>query len=398
MHAKGFRGEGQTVAVVEQGGFKRSDIVAFGKCFGVEPPPTTVQVVGTEQAARRRRRDDARPRAADRRRPWPRPHLRLRGGRNVAREHHPRRRHRARRPGHRPDVISISLGICEPQIASALAWRDALDDIFAVAGGAGISVLVSAGDQGSTGCRGHFAETGETTALPLEAVSLPCLQPLRDRGRRHQPGAEQEEHDQGRGRLERLLPQRQRRPDRRGRRWRRQHPLAAHPLVAGRGSPATAPAARCPTSPPSPTASPATPTTARRTVHQRRRSGPRLVGVGGTSAAAPLTAAGIALANQYAEKHGEPTLGFLNPLIYQLGASAKTRARRLLRRHHRRQQRHPRPRPDGHRQHPGRLLRGEARLRLGQRLGLAEDPGAGEAGGRRAPAERRYSRRSASEP
>ena len=60
-----------------------------------------------------------------------------------------------------PERLPISLGLCEPQIANALAWRDALDDVFAVAGGAGISVLVSAGDQGSTGCRGHFAETLE---------------------------------------------------------------------------------------------------------------------------------------------------------------------------------------------------------------------------------------------
>jgi hypothetical protein len=98
-------------------------------------------------------------------------------------------------------------------------------------------------------------------------------------------------------------------------------------VEADRDHPATARGARFRTSPPSPTATPATPTTAprrRASPASKRSTAGRLVG--GTSAAAPLTAAGIALADQYAEEHGEPTLGFLNPLIYQLGASAETRA------------------------------------------------------------------------
>ena len=37
-------------------------------------------------------------------------------------------------------------------------------------------------------------------------------------------------------------------------------------------------------------------------------------------------ASGVALANQYAAKHGQRPLGFLNPLLYRLGANAKTRA------------------------------------------------------------------------
>ena len=52
--------------------------------------------------------------------------------------------------------------------------RNAIDSIFAVAAGAGISVLVSAGDQGSSGCRVENLETGKPTALPTLAVSLPA--------------------------------------------------------------------------------------------------------------------------------------------------------------------------------------------------------------------------------
>ena len=43
------------------------------------------------------------------------------------------------------------------------------------------------------------------------------------------------------------------------------------------------------------------------------------VAVGGTSAAAPLWAGFIALANQQASANGKPSAGFLNPLIYAIG-------------------------------------------------------------------------------
>lgn len=45
--------------------------------------------------------------------------------------------------------------------------------------------------------------------------------------------------------------------------------------------------------------------------------------VGGTSAATPLFASGVALANQEAAKAGQPPVGFPNPLLYQL---ARTKA------------------------------------------------------------------------
>ncbi len=44
--------------------------------------------------------------------------------------------------------------------------------------------------------------------------------------------------------------------------------------------------------------------------------------VGGTSAAAPMWAAMIALANQQAAKAGKNTLGFLNPALYKIGSGS----------------------------------------------------------------------------
>jgi hypothetical protein len=47
------------------------------------------------------------------------------------------------------------------------------------------------------------------------------------------------------------------------------------------------------------------------------------ISVGGTSAAAPLWAGFLALANQQAVANRKPTVGFLNPIIYGIGAGSK---------------------------------------------------------------------------
>ena len=323
LHARGLRGEGQTVAVVEQGGFRRSDLVTYGKCFGVKPPPTSVQVVGAAK------RPPAEPETT----------LDLEqlsvgapGLDHIYVYEAPQSLEAIIRaagealgdPRHRPDVISISLGICEPQVAGVLNWRNALDNIFAVAAGSGISVLVASGDQGSTGCRAIDTENLETTALPLQAVSLPSSSPyvtavggtnlsLTKKNRIRKEIVWNDSFIDGHagipwsgtGGISIISP---RTPW-----WQK----VVHRYGPGRKVPDIAAladrfpgysfycsAAAC-------------------------RSGEEAVpgwsAVGGTSAATPLTAAGIALANQAAERQGEPTLGFLNPLIYRLGADAKTR-------------------------------------------------------------------------
>lgn len=45
--------------------------------------------------------------------------------------------------------------------------------------------------------------------------------------------------------------------------------------------------------------------------------------IGGTSAATPLFAGGVILADNYADAHNSPALGFLNPLIYEAGREEK---------------------------------------------------------------------------
>ncbi len=60
--------------------------------------------------------------------------------------------------------------------------------------------------------------------------------------------------------------------------------------------------------------------------------------IGGTSCAAPLWAAFVALANQQALAKGRPTLGFINPAIYALGLKRKPASNCFSRHHHWQQQ------------------------------------------------------------
>lgn len=319
LHGKGLRGQGQTVAVVEIDGFRHSDVVAFDKCFGVKTPPIrTIPVQplkkplppGDETTLDLEMLTVAAPKL-DR--------ILVYEGSEAPGGIALTAASALGSPGNRPDVISISLGICEPELSGSLALRGVYDDIFAIAAGAGISTLVSAGDTGSSGCRTDNQKE-ETTALPVRAVSLPSSSPYvtavggtnleltwENRIKREivwndlpiQPGG-------GGGGGSLLSP---RRP------WWQ---AAIKRYGAGRIVPDIAALADiypgyayyC-------TATPCA---------HLAGTVPGWKSIGGTSAAAPLMAAGVALANQYVAGRGQPSLGFLNPLLYRLGADGKTRA------------------------------------------------------------------------
>jgi Pro-kumamolisin, activation domain len=374
MHARGLKGEGQSVALVEQGGFKRSDIATYAKCFGVESiPPISSQVVGggkhpTGEAETTLDLEQLSVTAPglDHIYVYEAPEsldaIVAAAGEALG------------DPRHRPDVISISLGVCEPQVVGALAWRSALDNIFAVAGGAGISVLVSSGDQGSSGCRGQNTETEETTALPIQAVSLPSSDPFVTAvgGTNLSLTKQNQIHDEivwndstVRGKPGIPL----------GRRRWRQHHLAADAVVAGE-RPRLRPRAQGPG-----------PRRARRSLPrlrlllhrrlllQRHRTVPRL-------GSRRWHQRGDA-ADRRGHRPRQPSGDEARTAAPRLPQPAALRARRrrpdpqggLQRRHDRRRQRQPRAEQDRDRQRAGRLLPGPPGLRLGQRLGLAEDPG-----------------------
>lgn len=317
MHAKGLKGEGQTVALVETGGFKRADVVAWAKCFGLEVPPTKAVPVAPNSKPLPGELETtldismltAGAPGLDR--------ILVYEGGEGTKEVILTAGKALGDSTHKPDVISMSLGFCEPDISENLQLKNALDDILAVAAGSGISVLVSAGDQGSSGCRKKDLLTGRDTAAPVLAVSLPASSPYATAvGGTNVEFTKKNAIKQqvvwndsaigapwGGGGGNSLLSART--P------WwqqgvgygvgRKVPDIAAlADLVPGYALYCTAPVCA-----------------------EEGLQG--WTSVGGTSAAAPLTAAGIALANQYAEQRGEPTLGFLNPLLYQLGRDGKTR-------------------------------------------------------------------------
>jgi len=318
MHGRRLRGQGQTVALVEIDGFRHRDIEAFDECFGIETPPIHVVPVaiprpfasGTETTLDLEILSAGAP-GVDRIDVYEgvgtEAGIMLTAGAALGSK------------GHHPDVISISLGICEPNYSEHLIYRRAMDSIFAVAGGAGISVLVAAGDTGSSGCRIETAT--ENTALPIRTVSLPSSSPYVTAvggtnlrlSAKNRISSEIVWNDWpelaggGGGGVSLLSP---RRP------WWQQAP-ALKRFGIGRVVPDIAALADvfpgyayfC-TSP---------------ECAKLPQATPGWTSIGGTSAATPLMASGAVLANQFAAKHGQRPLGFLNPLLYRLGDRPKSR-------------------------------------------------------------------------
>lgn len=318
MHSRHLRGQGQTVALVEIDGFHRSDIEAFDKCFGIETPPihvtpvaiphpfpsgdeTTLDLEVLSAGAPRVDRIDVYEGVGTE------AGIMLTAGSALGSK------------GHHPDVISISLGVCEPAYSEHLIYRRAMDSIFAVAGGAGISVLVAAGDTGSSGCR--IETETENTALPIRTVSLPSSSPYVTAvggtnlrlSAKNRISSEIVWNDWpklaggGGGGVSLLSP---RRP------WWQQGP-ALKRFGIGRVVPDIAALADvfpgyayfC-TSP---------------GCAKLPQATPGWTSIGGTSAATPLMASGVVLADQFAAEHGQRPLGFLNPLLYRFGNRPKSR-------------------------------------------------------------------------
>ncbi len=312
LHARGFQGQGQRIAVMETDGFRRSDIETFGRCFGRRVPPTPITRVGIKKNLT----------------PGDETELDLQvitaaapgvteiqvyetAGTNATLIQGyeralavPKRR--------RVSVISASLGQCEPDFYAT--QRDAprlFEQAFTAAAAAGVSNVASAGDTGSSGC----SLDDNSSALALLSVNHPAVSP----------------HVTGVGGTNLVLNSGNEITDE----------IVWHdpPLVFGGGSGGFSLLFRRPSW--------------QRGLHVggTQREVPDIamladivpgyniyctsvpcrgegwLSVGGTSAAAPLFASGVAIVNQQARRAGQRPLGFLNPLIYKLASRASTRTK-----------------------------------------------------------------------
>jgi kumamolisin len=153
LHDEGLEGAGERVALIEVDGFKASDLRAFGRCFGIGLPSIHAFGVGVKHPLR----------------PGPEATLDL----EVLTASAPRLSGidvyetgadavgslkafvaPLENAGFKPQVISASLGLCEPAIREALGTGGLrlAEAEFALAAAGGATVLAASGDSGSADC------------------------------------------------------------------------------------------------------------------------------------------------------------------------------------------------------------------------------------------------------
>jgi kumamolisin len=310
LRQAGLGGQGERVALIEIDGFRYSDVRTFARCFGLPVPAVNAFGVGIPRALAPGGEstldlevlDAAAPslKAIDVYESNP-------GSADVLRS----LTAPLQNPRDKPQVISASLGVCEPALWDTVGAPgvDAAEGSLALAAASGITVLASSGDFGSSACE---QPSGPVDAL---AVSYPASswwvtgvggtnvalnagnqilgQPVWNDAP-VQVGA-------GGGGLSGLF----RRPTYQTAAVKPN--LRAVPDVSMLADVAPGYAIYC---------------SAKADCISDSNANP-WVPVGGTSAATPLLAGGIALVDQDLRMHGRQDLGLANSLFYALGASSR---------------------------------------------------------------------------
>ena len=173
LRQAGLAGQGERVALIEIDGFKYSDIKAFARCFGLDIPRLSTFYVGSSHALPPGGEttldlevlDAVAPRldsieiyensgnASDVTRSLVLPLI---------------------APGAKPQIVSASLGLCEPFMRAAfgLAGIKAVERDIELAAATGITLVASSGDQGSAAC-----VDGKGNVVDQLAVSYPASSP-----------------------------------------------------------------------------------------------------------------------------------------------------------------------------------------------------------------------------
>jgi kumamolisin len=179
LQGLGTQGQGERVALIEVDGFKRADIQRFATCFGLPLPKivafrtnkmvtksglapggeATLDLEVLDAAAPKLSQVDVYESSAD-------------IASALASMTAP-----LQNSGYKPEIISASLGLCEPQVRQAigLAGISDVEASLQEAAASGISVLAASGDDGSADCVNSNSESAEP--LPELAVNYPASSP-----------------------------------------------------------------------------------------------------------------------------------------------------------------------------------------------------------------------------
>jgi subtilase family serine protease len=311
LRSRNVSGQGERVALIEIDGFNYSDLVNFARCFGLRVPAIHGYGVnlkhplpaGGESTLDLEVLDAAAPglNGIDVYESQARSSDVLRALTAPLQNH-----------GRVPDVISASLGICEPSLELAIGRRGirSVEGALAMASATGISVLASSGDAGSSAC------IGRNGPLDFRAVNFPASSPyvtavggtnfvlnganriVSQRAWNDAP----EDLSAGGGGSSSLFgrPRYQKGIVHQGRRAVPDVSMLADVLP---GYDIYCTAREC----------------------QQVGGGSPWIPVGGTSAAAPLFAGGLSLVDQALREHGRQNLGVANPLLYRLDRRRSTR-------------------------------------------------------------------------
>jgi subtilase family serine protease len=330
LHRRGLRGQGRRIALLEfDGGFERGDMETFARCFGLPKPKLAVRRINGQvpMPGSARNSDEVAldiqvvmglaPRAA----------IDVYEGNPVASFGMGFAAALAPRKGQGlPDVISLSYGACELLLTDLAAKSQRRIDryLIDVATAAGVPILAASMDHGSSACAEFPVPSMEKrveTSYPSTAQSVTAvggtsftLRPdnsiLSQRVWNDRVlGAVDASPGAGGGGTSKLISRPWFQLDA-GLRSSQGGKGRQVPDLALYSDPYPGWAIYC-------------------NVGACGNRG--WLSIGGTSAATPAFAAGIALANQDAKRHGQPRLGAVNPLLYELARSKRSPFRDVVR-------------------------------------------------------------------
>jgi subtilase family serine protease len=315
LHDDNDKGQGERVALIEIDGFKQSNIKTFASCFNLHLPKITAYGVGISKPLAAGAEATLDLEVLDAAAP------RLEGINVYETSSSPAYVLKAltaplQNKHHVPQVISASLGLCESQMRSVVGKSGikASTSALEVAAAHGVSVVAATGDDGSSACVNDdgnpvdkLAVNYPATSKWVTAVGGTQLWLKSDNTIKTQAvwndGSEAPGYAAGGGvsTLSGGLPS-----------YQRGTVTGSHrevPDVALLADVAPGYDIYC-------------------TVKGSENcSGLGWEPVGGTSAAAPLFAGGLALIDQDLRKHKKKKLGMVNPLLYKLGRSSSDAAK-----------------------------------------------------------------------